>query len=632
MSRRLPMSVLLASLLALAACGSSSANPPPPGTVDAAVPPATADAGLPPPPPPGAGSRFTLVVIPDTQYLFDQDRGDADVLAASLDWIVAHRDEYGIVFTAALGDIVENHGDDEFIQAEATYKILDDHELPYSTPAGNHDLSRSSQYDDQRGAEAYLAHFSPARAATRPGFGGASDNGYNTWFTFDGGGQTWLLLALDWRASMGSIAWAQGVIDAHPTLPVILTTHELVYGDEGDDSGTAYLSEYGQYLWNNLVAQNDQIFLTLNGHFWPPARTVLKNAAGHDVHLHIANYQDRYYGGSGMIRLYQFDLARGTIDVSTFSPYWLAQPADTRNPLARAEVERNDAASRFVDHIDFAGRFRGFQGGVPPAPPGLPTRQAVIPGTLAYWRFEGGTPGEPLPATGVAVADLSGHGNDLERVTLAAGVAGDLVWSSDHHPAQPGHASLALHGSKANPAFGGAYLRTVASAPLNAQTFPDGYTIEAFVRLPADCCTDDHAWMGILSRMGTGGDAGKTGGDPDEPVATLTVPPGGGLQWAIFPSNAQDILTNWSHQIRGGGDWFHVAVVNDGHHSTMYVDGAPVLRNPRAESVGVTSHAEPWLLGATHYARIVEQSFYGSIGDVRIVDHALTPAQFMTAR
>jgi hypothetical protein len=343
------------------------------------------------------------------------------------------------------------------------------------------------------------------------------------------------------------------------------------------------------------------------------------------VHLHIANYQDRYFGGSGMIRLYRFDLARGTIDVSTFSPYWQAQPLAGLGPLARAELEHSDDRSHFVDHIDFAERFRGFQGGFPPEPPSQPSRQVVVPGTLAYWRFDDGAAGAPV----TTVHDLSGHGNDLERVTLANGVAGDLVYSADHDPHQPGHASLQLHGSKANPALAGAYLRTVASAPLNSLTLAAGYTIEAFVRLPADCCGDDHAWMGILSRMGTGGDAGKTGGDPSEPVGTLTVPPGGGLQWAIFPTNGEDILTNWSHQIRGGGAWFHVAVVNDGHHSTLYVDGEPVLRNPRAESVGVATHDEPWMLGATHYGGVVEQSFYGWIGDVRIVDHALTPAELM---
>lgn len=59
---------------------------------------------------------------------------------------------------------------------------------------------------------------------------------------------------------------------------------------------------------------------TLNGHYWPPGRTVLRNDAGHDVHVHITNYQDRYYGGAAILRLYTFDPARKVIDGETFAP------------------------------------------------------------------------------------------------------------------------------------------------------------------------------------------------------------------------------------------------------------------------------------------------------------------------
>ena len=52
---------------------------------------------------------------------------------------------------------------------------------------------------------------------------------------------------------------------------------------------------------------------------------MLTNDAGNPVHLHITNYQDRYYGGAGMVRHYTFDLARGVIDVETFSPWLLAR-------------------------------------------------------------------------------------------------------------------------------------------------------------------------------------------------------------------------------------------------------------------------------------------------------------------
>jgi len=70
--------------------------------------------------------------------------------------------------------------------ASDVYAILDEHEIPYSVVAGNHDVAGSSTYDDERGHEVYLDYFSPARFAGKPSFGGASESGYNTFHLFEG--------------------------------------------------------------------------------------------------------------------------------------------------------------------------------------------------------------------------------------------------------------------------------------------------------------------------------------------------------------------------------------------------------------------------------------------------------------
>ena len=76
--------------------------------------------------------------------------------------------------------------------------------------------------------------------------------------------------------------------------------------------------------------------------------------------------------------------------------------------------------------------------------------------------------------------------------------------------------------------------------------------------------------------------------------------------------------------------WWHLAVVNDGRHTTLYVQGCPVVRNPKAPAVGITSVGEPWLLGGYTYADKIDQIFYGRLGDVRIVSRALPVSSFMT--
>ncbi|MGW5654918.1 LamG-like jellyroll fold domain-containing protein [Streptomyces humi] len=549
--------------------------------------------------------RFTLAVMPDTQYLFDGPSIDAAPVEASLRYLLDQAEEDNIVFLSHLGDLTQNGAVEEFTAISKAFGILDRRGVGYSVLAGNHDIKSST--DDQRGASPYLDAFGPQRFRGRPTFGGASPDGYNTYHLFRAAGREWLVLALDWRLSAKGYAWAKDVIAAHPRTPVVLTTHELVVDDDT-------LSSYGQQLWDQLVDEHDQIFLTLNGHYWPAGRATRRNAAGNEVHLHLTNYQNRYFGGAAMIRLYHFDLDRNVIDVETVSPWILGRARKGLNELERQEIELSGDADRFSVDIDFADRFAGFD--PVPARAARPASQLLVRGTAAYWRFDAAVSG--------TVRDQSGNGNDLTVVTVGGGTLG---WSADHHPDQPGHGSLEFTGYKSP--LTGTYLQTVPGAPINSAEFKDGYTIEAFFRLPADWDPGHNAWAGVVSRRGTGGAAGKTGDDPDEPVATLSLSNDREPQWAMRPLNQEGIATNWGQETPLE-TWCHLAVVNDGRHTTLYVDGCPVVRNPKAAAVGITSVGEPWLLGGYTYADKIDQILHGRLGDVRIVSRALPVSSFMT--
>lgn len=553
--------------------------------------------------------RFTLAVMPDTQYLFDGPSIDRAPVEASLRYLLEHGRDENIVFLSHLGDLTQNGAAAEVTAIGEAFRLLDRRGVGYSVLAGNHDVKSSTT--DQRGTSPYLDVFGPERFEGKRTFGGASADGYNTFHLFRAAGREWLVLALDWRLSDKGYAWAKSVLAKHPTLPVILTTHELVVEDNS-------LSSYGQELWDKLIADHDQIFLTLNGHYWPAGRATRKNAAGHDVELHLTNYQNRYFGGAAMIRLYRFDLDRDTIDVETVSPWILGRAAKRLNELERQEIELSGDADRFSVGIDFAERFAGFA--PVPARPAPPASKMVIPGTVAYWRFDGQTDGAALTGT---VRDRSGRGNDLALVSVGGGT---LNWSGDHHPDQPGHGSLDFNGFKSP--LKGAYLRTVDGAPLNSATFRAGYTIEAFYRLPADWDPSHHAWAGVVSRTGTGGAAGRTGDDPDEPLATLSLSNDREPQWAMRPLNQQVIATNWGQETPLE-TWWHLAVVNDGRHTTLYVQGCPVVRNPTATSTGITSVGLPWLLGGYEYAGRIDQILHARLGDVRITERALPVSAFM---
>jgi hypothetical protein len=566
--------------------------------------------------------RFALAVLPDTQYLFDEEGSDPEPLKATFRYLVQDRVDANIVFMTHLGDVTEHGSEHEISLAVDSFRLLDG-KVAYSVLAGNHDIRSST--DDQRGDSPYLRAFGPQRFATMPTFGGASPDGYNSYHVFGAGGRQWLVLALDWRVSDKGIQWAQGVVDAHRTLPVILTTHDLVWADE---AGRAQLSDNGQRLWDRLIRANDQIFLTLNGHYWPPGRTTLRNDAGHDVHAHITNYQDRYYGGAGMIRLYSFDLVRNVIDAETFSPWFLARDPRKRSPLEAETIELTGPVDRFSIEIDFDRRFQGFAPVVPPAPR---PPSAVLPrGTAAYWRFDSsgltaGAAGAAVSA-GAVVRDLTGNGNDLTVQLLHASAPEVLTYSTEHHADQPAHASLRFDGGTGPDR--GAILRATTDAPINSMTFTSGYTIEAFIKLPEPFQVG-HAWMGILSWEGRSGDAGKTTGwSTDECTCSLNISPERFLQYVVHPARQDADPTSWSHALPVGR-WTHLAVVNDSQRTVIYVDGSKIARNPTQPSTGIATLGRPFAIGATSFNLQYGQGFYGWIGDVRIVSRALRPSEFL---
>ncbi|GAA1492792.1 LamG-like jellyroll fold domain-containing protein [Curtobacterium herbarum] len=565
--------------------------------------------------------RFTLAVMPDTQYMFDGAAVDEAPMRASLEYVVREQSRHNTVFLVHLGDLTQNGAASEMQAAGSVFDVLDRAGAPYSVLAGNHDIDSST--DDQRGRTPYLDVFGPQRFRRSPSWIGSSPDGYNSAHRFTAGGREWIVLALDWHTSAGGLAWASSVLAARPHTPVILTTHTLV---DSDPTGGAAFDAYGQQLWDAFIAQHDQVFLTLNGHYWGPGRTTKQNAAGHDVELHLTNYQNRYYGGAAMIRLYHVDLERNVIDVETLSPFLLGGGLDDTNELAAQELRLSGDVDRFTMAVDFDARFAGFAPVAPRA--SRPAASMLVPGTLAYWRFDGNADGAAL-ASSTRVRDQSGHGNDLLVAARTGAVAGALRWSNAHHPDQPGAGSLVLQGGKP----GGQHLQTLDAAPINAEHFRGGYTIEAFFSLPTTFDPSANGFSALLSQYSSAGQVGKarsSDGDPDEPAVTLSLSGDRELQWCVYPASQDGSLTNWGHELPLG-QWWHVAVVNDRSHTVMYVDGCPVVRNPSTRNRGLSTVGKPWLLGGYRYGGVLDQVFVGSIGDVRIVGRALEPGEFMIA-
>jgi len=318
---------------------------------------------------------FTIAVIPDTQNYVDDSRPQprsARAFIAETAFLASHKDELRLAFVTHVGDVVQ-HGDGtngqpedrtwgagaEWRRAEEAMDVLAAAGVPFAVSAGNHDYDsydHASRSKPLHGSIHFRRHFGSQSAyfAGKPWYGGASNElphnpGLSSYQTFSAGGRTFLHLSLELEPSDAVLSWAQRVIEAHAGYPTIVTTHAFLSPPaDGDDRRpleaaaprlpASYLKgspggwNDAQGTWEKLIARNDQIFMVICGHAWNPAVQGVSvsqnvridvNDAGHLVYQVLSDYQGNTVaspGGDGWLRLMEFDLDRGAIHFTTYSP------------------------------------------------------------------------------------------------------------------------------------------------------------------------------------------------------------------------------------------------------------------------------------------------------------------------
>jgi len=452
------------------------------------------------------------------------------------------------------------------------------------------------------------------------------------------------------------------VLAKHPTLPTILSTHQLL--NIAADGVSPLEVPYGLMLWDKLIRDNDQIFMTLNGHYHGGARLTKTNDFGNAVEEMVVDYQMAYMGGNGLLRLYEFDLTHNKIKVLSLSPWVTQKPTDTLNEFDVAVL--TDSNHQFEIDIDFKQRFSRFNPkfAVPSAAnapinerakaallanftePAANTKTPatntadypVVASTVAHWRFFGGADGAVVPADQV-INDEAGA-NPISRQPLAQGGAAqdaDLTWSSDHHylSAAPGSVRFA---NSVNSPLRMSSFATDTNAPLNALTFNAGYTVEAFLKIPANWTAGNNAWMNIMEREGRRGDVSgiDAGADGDESALIFAISSLREVQWEVTPSTAgtKSPAANFSGEIIAER-WIHVAIVNDPaqNDTIMYVEGAPILRNAsNTNGIAVSSATDRMIVGGGVYANAPSNGYLGNIGEIRICSEPLSADKWLTAR
>lgn len=619
-------------------------------------------------------SRFTFAVLPDTQfysrYSSDQfiPRYGTDPYQAQTAFLAENAEALNVPFVAHLGDVVDRVGTTrEWEAADTAMRTLDEAQLPYSILPGNHDVQNSddrlTDVDYDLANEPFLQWFGPERAAGVSTFQGSDPTGLSQYHVFEAEGQEFMVLALTWRASEQTFQWARDAMAAHPDVPVILTTHSLLNIEA--DQETPRDTEYGDKLWNDLIAPSDQIFLTLNGHFHGATKQTKTNNAGHAVTQVLMDYQMAYEGGNGYLGLMEFDLTNNAINVQTASPWVVAKPRDTLTSYDQPFLEA--PGQQFTIDIDFTERFAafdpGFTAGEPTQPkltqaardilldgfvgpdpistelPGNTLDYLEAEGTVAHWRM-GSLPEGVLPEGGV-VPDVA-NGNDLTRVSIAesgssTAEVGDvrIVKDDVHNFSSDGVAVCFANADQAADRF--SYLETADDAPANDETFENGYTLETFIKLDASWTGEKNGWSKAIVRSGN---REELPGMPWSQWDRTASPAALGIsnlrefQYTEVPTETtKGDRTAWSGEIMVDS-WAHVAIVNDPQTSTttMYVDGAPVLRNA-TDTLGQSINEDTtWLFGADFVDEAARNGWNGCIGETRVIDHATSQAEWLTQR
>ena len=289
--------------------------------------------------PAGGSGKFTVIVLPDTQYYTEEPQGNhyganAAMLNAQTAWIVANRVSKNIAFVCQLGDCVQNGDDppgtnnsiewDRFVTGIAPMENPVTTGLPQGIPfgitVGNHDQSGNG---NPSGTTTYYNQFfGSAHFAGRTYYGGHyGSNSDNHYELFSASGIDFLVISMEYDQTAGFsspggvLDWAEGLVQTYSNRKVIVMTH---YGINEDQS----FGTQGSAIYTRLKAySNFMIYVCGHVHTNDGEARNSITYNGTTVHMLLSDYQERAGGGNGLLRIYEFDPQLNTVSAKTFSPY-----------------------------------------------------------------------------------------------------------------------------------------------------------------------------------------------------------------------------------------------------------------------------------------------------------------------
>lgn len=274
---------------------------------------------------------YSFAVVGDTQRMSELY---ADGLNGMYDWIVANAETEKIKFVFGMGDVTEQSKVTEWTRAKNAVDKLKTAKIPYLITRGNHDMKSDNPNDSSRKGINSVFGIDGGYMAQFEGFYKDGDM-TNSWRTFTVGETNYLFLTLDYGASDDMLAWADGVLTAHPNHKVIVSTHTYLHSngkrlgeiagrgpiptsendyDYSKNPNNTVIRDYnnGNDMWNELFKKHGNIYMILSGHVSPENHEIISlqeyGIHGNLVTSLLINPQlpDELYSSLGMVALLKF--------------------------------------------------------------------------------------------------------------------------------------------------------------------------------------------------------------------------------------------------------------------------------------------------------------------------------------
>jgi Concanavalin A-like lectin/glucanases superfamily/Secretion system C-terminal sorting domain/Calcineurin-like phosphoesterase len=281
-----------------------------------------------------AGQKFTVIVLPDTQFYTAEPQGTSGgnnaMFKAQTKWIADNRQSMNIVYVGQLGDCT-NNGDDppgsdntiEWRRSDTALKTIESPALtglaegiPYGVSVGNHDQSPNGSASGT--TNYYNQYFGEVRFNGRSYYGGHyGSNNDNFYDLFSASGIDFLVISMEYNTSPDAavLDWAANLVQTYSNRKVIVMTHY------GIDESTAFGTQ-GLAIYNRLKVFPNFILFTC-GHIHQTDGEARRSDVfnGNTVHTLLSDYQGRAGGGNGLLRIYEFDPSTNKLSAKTYSPY-----------------------------------------------------------------------------------------------------------------------------------------------------------------------------------------------------------------------------------------------------------------------------------------------------------------------